>query len=128
MIRLICMTLIFLAAPACGVIKPVKCLKDTPDRELTCADIRAERERVAVPGEDIAQNSCPSTIGTFNGSPVEEQYFCSDVCPDAGGILIVFQDVDAEECLEMGQDPWYDPAWGGYLGCRPACDETGEVE
>lgn len=116
--------LLFIVSLLWGCADPlgaVRCANDTPDRELTCADIAAERERTSVPGEEIGQASCPSTIGTMEGKPVVEQYVCSDVCPEAGGIIIVFSDVDEEECEAMGYDVLTDPASGSYQGCAPSC-------
>lgn len=120
-IILAALMIISLLSGCSNLFKPVRCAKDTPDRALTCEDIAAELERTRAPGEDIAQNSCPSSIGTMDGLPVVERYICSDVCPEAGGIIIVFDDIDEADCEAMGHTVLTDPAWGVYRGCAPDC-------
>ena len=53
------------------------------------------------------------------GFPLEVVYFCSDVCPHYGFVLIRYIDVGADECDDLSGEAMYDPAWGGYIGCIP---------
>lgn len=48
------------------------------------------------------------------------RYYCSDICPDYGDVIMTYEDVSADECCKLGAAPFFDPAWGGYRGCQPA--------
>ncbi len=58
-------------------------------------------------------------IGLYsnNSLPLKVRYFCSDVCPEQGRFLIVFQNVSEERCEVIKGFAEYDWAWGSYLGC-----------
>lgn len=72
----------------------------------------------------------PKTMGSDarNDREVEVFYFCSDVCPDAGGVGIRYRGVeDATTCCEIGGVSYSDFAWGGFVGCAPPeADAFGE--
>ena len=47
-------------------------------------------------------------------------FYCSDVCPDQGGVMLTYEHVSEEECCKLEGEPFFDGAWGGYRGCSPA--------
>jgi len=58
--------------------------------------------------------------GLHNGKVIVRKYFCSDVCPQAGGYYTVYYGVKTkDECTQIGGISKIDPAWGGYIGCAP---------
>ena len=68
----------------------------------------------------------PMVLGSYseNGLILIKQYFCSDICPDNGGVDIVFQNIRTkEDCAKVGGRDLIDLAWGGYIGCAPIIDE-----
>ncbi len=95
------------------------------DVPLTCDALAAERQRLSmIKKKNIITSSCPTTLGRLEGTDivVGELYYCSDVCPDAGSIHLVIQNVtSAEECGALGGQLIINPAWGGIIGCRPPC-------
>jgi hypothetical protein len=93
---------------------------------LTGADIIAELEYLEIintypDNMNIDPEDYPIILGVYseNGEVLIEMYFCSDVCPDAGGVMLVYKDILKEECVEIGGVAIFDPAWGAYLGCAP---------
>ena len=48
-----------------------------------------------------------------------EVYYCSDLCPESGSVIIVFKDVERDGCSLVGGREYLDPAWGSYVGCIP---------
>ncbi|MFH1589832.1 MAG: hypothetical protein ABIB43_04665 [archaeon] len=102
------------------------CQTVNSNKILTDEDIIAEQEQlreinVHPNNEKINPLRYPKTLGMYdkNGLTLIEQYSCSDVCPDAGGVSIVYKDVDETKCNEIGGVVSIDPAWGGYRGCSP---------
>lgn len=73
--------------------------------------------------DDLAEDGecLPTVVGTDarNGKSIRIGYTCSDVCPDAGGIIVAYDGVDEAECCAIGAVVARDPAWGGYVGCMP---------
>ena len=71
-----------------------------------------------------AQASClPIELGkdAASGKPVVAHYFCSDICPARGGVLLKLGGrINKEACCKLGGAPFVDAAWGGYEGCMPA--------
>lgn len=68
------------------------------------------------------QSSClPANVGTDarNGKSIAINYSCSDVCPDAGGINVMYSGVSEADCCAAGGVNARDFAWGGYIGCLP---------
>lgn len=64
----------------------------------------------------------PIVLGIYseNGLVLIEKYFCSDLCPENGGVSIVFQGINSKkECAKIDGQDLIDPAWGGYIGCAP---------
>lgn len=112
-----------------GVIFISGCIQKTPNQDNTLSDeeIRAELinlEKInAYPNnKNIDPKDYPKVLGTYskNGLTLIETYFCSDVCPDSGGVSIVFENIRSKEkCAEIGGKDFIDPAWGGYIGCAP---------
>lgn len=75
------------------------------------------------PGELEKQAAClPAVVGqdAANGMDLQVYYFCSDVCPDYGGVSVGYAGVEnKEDCCALGGEPVIDPAWGGFAGCAP---------
>ena len=69
-----------------------------------------------------AQGAClPLALGQDerNGKTVALSYFCTDICPTYGGVLIHYAGVAEGDCCALGGYPWHDGAWGVYRGCDP---------
>lgn len=94
---------------------------------LTDEDIKIELKNLekinAHPdNKNIDPKDYPKVLGVYskNGINLIERYFCSDVCPDAGGVSIVFEGIGSKEkCEEVGGKVLIDFAWKGYRGCEP---------
>jgi hypothetical protein len=72
--------------------------------------------------KNINKSKYPITLGRYskNGIVLVERYFCSDVCPDAGGVSIYFENITSEEqCSAIGGRPIINPAWRSFSGCAP---------
>jgi hypothetical protein len=73
--------------------------------------------------EELADESAclPAIVGTDarNGKSITVEYTCSDVCPDAGGVHIAYDNVSEGDCCSVGGKIATDPAWGAYVGCVP---------
>jgi len=89
-------------------------------------DIKIELNRLdkinTVPNNlEINSKDYPKSLGIYskNNLTLIEKYYCSDVCPQYGGISIVFENVSKEMCGEIKGIILIDPAWGGYKGCTP---------
>ena len=55
-----------------------------------------------------------------SGLPVVARYFCSDICPDQGGVFLTLKGkLGKAACCKLGGAPFIDPAFGGYRGCMP---------
>jgi hypothetical protein len=54
-----------------------------------------------------------------NGKTLELHYTCSDLCPQAGGVMTAYARVDERECCAVGGLPAREPASRGYRGCHP---------
>lgn len=77
--------------------------------------------------KNINSKDYPKVIGSYyaNGLTLTEIYFCSDICPDYGGVSIVFDNIKTKEkCSEIGGKDLIDPAWGSYIGCAPNISKT----
>jgi len=104
-----------------------QCLEALVKPQLAAADIVAlERERCFRPYSDnlLGQvgNCLPLRVGVDArlGKTLVFTYYCSEVCSGQGSPTLVYENVSADECCKLGAEPFYDPAWGGYLGCGPA--------
>ena len=94
---------------------------------LTEDDIKAELKNLekinAYPNnKNIDPKDYPKVLGTYskNGLTLIETYYCSDVCPEYGRVLIVFENIRSKEkCAEIGGKALIDPAWRVYIGCAP---------
>jgi len=109
-------------------IEARECALRYASAEMRPADIRRYVEEGAAacfsrnPRELMGQGEClPLQLGTDvrNRKTVELSYFCSDVCPDYGRVLILYAGVDEVDCCKIGGHPFYDPAWRPYVGCQP---------
>jgi hypothetical protein len=91
-------------------------------------DIRAELQNLksinAYPdNKNIDSSQYPVILGIYskNGLTLVEEYHCSDVCPDYGGVSMLFENITSEEqCTTIGGISIIDPAWQVYRGCAPA--------
>jgi hypothetical protein len=104
-----------------------RCLAPFVKPQLTAADILAlETASCFKNGRDgvLAQagDCLPLRAGvdTHLRKTLLFAYYCSDVCPDQGGVELTYENVSADECCKLGAEPFFDPAWGGYRGCEPA--------
>jgi hypothetical protein len=95
-------------------------------RVLTDEDVIAEMRALdainSYPNNKFINSaSYPRFLGIYqkNGMPLTEVYFCSDVCPDYGRVIIIFENVTQNECNIVGGKEYIDPAWHGYVGCIP---------
>jgi hypothetical protein len=73
--------------------------------------------------KNIDSSQYPATLGIYskNGLTLIEAYSCSDLCPDAGGVSILFENITSEEqCAAIGGKIIIDPAWHVFRGCAPA--------
>jgi parallel beta-helix repeat protein len=94
---------------------------------LTDADIILELEYLETINTypenlNINPNDYPIVLGRYseNWLVLIEKYFCSDVCPEYGRVLLIYEDITSEEeCAEIGGVAVIDPAWGSYIGCAP---------
>lgn len=93
---------------------------------LSKADITSETERLKeinkYPNNNKLSSKDSKNLGIFNGLEVQEKYYCSDVCPDYGRLVIIYKDIAKEKCQEVGGRVITDAAWGGYVGCFPIED------
>lgn len=104
------------------------CLEPFIKPTLDASDIRrlASAARCFnIYGTDVlheAGECLPLRAGTDakRGKELVFVYYCSDMCPDQGGVSLTYNQVSAEECCKLDGEPFYDPAWGGYRGCSPA--------
>ena len=68
-----------------------------------------------------AGDCLPLRAGTDvrNGKELLFDFICSDICPDQGGVSLLYEDVDEAECCKLGAQPGR--IWPGvYAGCGPA--------
>ena len=94
---------------------------------LTDADIILELEYLETINTypenlNIDPNDYPTVLGRYseNWLVLIEKYFCSDVCPQYGRVVLIYEDITSEEdCAEIGGVAIIDPAWGSYIGCAP---------
>lgn len=99
----------------------------SPYKTITIEDLKAEMKRLEKintwpENKKINPKDYPVILGEYseNGLILIEKYFCSDICPDNGGVVVVFQDINSkEECAKVGGKDLIDYAWGGYIGCAP---------
>ena len=93
---------------------------------LNKADIASEVERLKeinqYPNNKNLNSKDSKDLGKFNGLEVSEKYYCSDVCPDYGRLVIVYKNISKDNCPEVGGRVITDAAWGGYIGCFPIKD------
>ena len=94
---------------------------------LTDEDIRIEMKNLtklnAYPdNKNIDSSKYPIILGTYskNGLTLVEKYYCSDLCPDAGSVSILFENITSEEqCAAISGKIIIDPAWKAFIGCSP---------
>ncbi len=100
----------------------------TPLPLLSAVEITAELERIAginrtLDRSRVDQSSYPRIVGVDarNGRVLVEQYFCWDICPDIGSVLLAYQDVNNElDCRAVGGQAVFapTPVPGPYGACR----------
>jgi len=76
---------------------------------LTHNDVIRELERLEQinirGGEYIDQDQYPKTIGIYekNGILLKEIYFCADMCPELGYVVLIFANItSSEDCKKIG--------------------------
>ena len=111
----------------CGKLE--RCLDNYRRRVASPEDIRAmiteartECFSAKDPGQLAAEAAClPISMGEDkrNALTLEYSYFCSDLCPAYGKVLLRYEGVPRNDCCSEGGYPRIDSAWGGYRGCAP---------
>jgi hypothetical protein len=123
--------------PGDPALERCACVEDLAAEALTPDAIAALPDQIGAclrddPAElEADAEAClPVTLGVDarNDLDVVVSYYCSDVCPDAGGIHVAYASVAEDECCAAGGVPNYDFAWGGYVGCFPPETPGGEPE
>jgi len=125
MLGLIALTLVFAAHPSFA----------KQEREMTARDLLAEYERLVPVNDALHQGKWvtkaekfPKALGQYLSRAVEEIFFCGDVCPQYGNVVIRFAGVAENECVVLG-DPIYSYAWGKrYQGCSPLVVRQGVIQ
>lgn len=110
----------------CSNVELRRCLTPLLKPQLTTADILAlDTASCFKHGRDglLAQagDCLPLRAGvdTRLRKPLLFRYYCSDICPDYGDVILTYEGVSADECCKLEAEPFFDPAWGGYRGCQP---------
>jgi hypothetical protein len=103
----------------------------TPLKVWTDEDIRAELVVLSkinsVPNNTrIDFRDYPKILGVHlkNNLTLVERYYCSDVCPQYGGVILIYENLSQNNCTEIGGSILIDPAWKGYKGCEPSITLT----
>lgn len=99
-------------------------------KKVTNENLKNELEKIGIiniypNNKNINPAEYPIVLGQYykNNLTLIETYHCSDVCPDYGGVSIIFQNIKSkEECAKADGQNLIDPAWGGYIGCTPKID------
>jgi len=112
---------------------PWLCTAANQERELTSKDLLVEYHRLLPinlafqQGIQLDDEKFPRHLGRFRDKSVEEIYFCGDVCPQYGVLIMSFQGIPQDECEAIG-DPIYSTAWGRqYRGCSPLSVRRGQL-
>ncbi len=110
----------------CSNAELKRCLSPLIKSELRPSDIRdlASEQCFARGGAEVlrqAADCLPLHVGTDakRHKELKFAFYCSDICPDQGGVSLVFEDVSESECCSIGGEPSIDPAWRSYSGCYP---------
>jgi hypothetical protein len=116
-----------LTPPAeCKDAQLMSCLQPLSFETLGASALaRVQREGEACFSKDPAvlrrQSSClPLLMGedAQGRGKVSMKYYCSDLCPDQGGVVAEFEDLrNVEACCAAGGQPILDGAWGGFRAC-----------
>jgi len=103
-----------------------------PPPLLSVAEIAAELERIVqinrtLDRSRVDQSSYPRIVGVDarNGKVLVEQYFCWDICPDIGSVLLAYQGVNNEsDCRAAGGRAVFapTPVPGPYGACHAMAD------
>lgn len=93
---------------------------------FTPETLRKEFKRIAaIDPLTINPDDYPQVLGQYSkdGRTLVVQYFCSDVCPQYGGLWIVYEDIETEaDCADISGEVARDAAWGGFIGCVPVIE------
>lgn len=130
---------LFVGAIAGGCVseEPCECIRSYGKSNMASADVKRLLDvgiqscfAIGEPSELQDDGRClPAVVGTDarNGKSIAIDYTCSDVCPDAGGIIVRYKDVSEADCCAVGGIIANDPAWGGFVGCMPPEVEWSKV-
>lgn len=119
----------------CQTPEVVKCIEpyafDTLDTAALEGIVEARQACLSQDKEVLySQSTClPLTMGVDAavGRPVELDYRCADVCPSAGGVLVLYALKGGEEaCCGVGGYP-VKAGWG-YEGCAIRASSPGKSE
>lgn len=90
--------------------------------ELKAEQNRLEKINTFPDNKQIDPNDYPISLGVYekNNLKLVEVYHCSDLCPDAGGVHIFYEDVKTEsDCANIPGEAFVDPAFRVFRGCAP---------
>jgi hypothetical protein len=110
----------------CSNAELKSCLAPLVKANLGPSDIRAlAAQQCFVPGgaEVLRQaaDCLPLRVGTDakRHKELKFAFYCSDICPDQGGVTLVLDDVSESECCKLEGEPSIDAFGRTYRGCRP---------
>ena len=102
--------------------------RTTPLPLLSLTEITAELDRIAqinltLDRSRVDRSSYPRIVGVDarNGRVLVEQYFCWDICPDIGSVLLAYHGIDNElDCRSVGGRAVFapTPVPGPYGACK----------
>jgi hypothetical protein len=99
--------------------KVTDCLNQFRKQKMTSDDIKEyiQKGRACFSSDQVIlqqQSECflPTELGTDvrNGQHVGLRYFCSDICPGYGGVILQYVGVQEKECCKIGGNPKHDAA------------------
>lgn len=99
--------------------------------ELSAWDLLAEYQRLEPLNQALLKGIGPpmlqKRLGIFHSRTVEEVFYCGDLCPQNGKIVIRYVGIAEADCSAIG-DPLYLVAWGRqYEGCTPVFAREGRT-
>ncbi|MGH9530097.1 MAG: hypothetical protein ACRD2S_09300 [Terriglobales bacterium] len=102
---------------------------------LTPSDLLTEYEGLVPINEALHQGKWvvrpgdyPKAIGTLDSKPLQEIFFCGDVCPTYATVAITYVGVTKDECPSAGVS-LFSSYWGTqYQGCSPLFVRDGQIK
>lgn len=103
----------------------VKIPTQSTQKEITLAELTALQNNLDHRNQvkdypTYPSNYDPVVVGTYKDMIVEEQYWCSDLCPDNGFLYLTYASTTEASCDSLGGHKLYKYGWGfQYVGCSP---------